>query len=199
MMFMLSLLPSWIYVAVATAFVVLGLVIRTIGIPGTPIPRFVTNIIGSVLLVIGIFAHGGIWTQQEFLKEIEKAKAEIARIEAESKKISEKVVVKYKEKIVTIKEQGEQIVKEVPIYVTKDSDAKCDVPNGFVVLHDSASKNEVPRTPSSTDGDSSGVKLSEVATTVATNYTTCHEVRAQLKALQDWVKLQQDNYNGIKK
>lgn len=196
---MLSLLPTWVYVAVATAFVVLGIVIRVIGIPGTPIPKFVTNILGTILVVVGVFAHGGIWTQQEFLKEIEKAKQEIARIEAESKKISERVVVQYKDRIVTIREQGEQIVKEVPVYITKESDAKCDVPNGFVVLHDSASQNEVPRASSSTDGDSSGVALSQVATTVVGNYTTCHEVRAQLKALQDWVKLQQDNYNGIKK
>jgi hypothetical protein len=69
------------------------------------------------------------------------------------------------------------------------------VPSGFVLLHDSASRNEVPDTSRNINAGASSVKISEVAGTVVENYTTYHEVSAQLKALQQWVKEQQIIYN----
>jgi hypothetical protein len=63
------------------------------------------------------------------------------------------------------------------------------------VLHDSASRNEVPDTTRSIDAGTSEVKLSDVATTVTENYTTYHKVAEQLKSLQEWIKLQQSIYN----
>jgi hypothetical protein len=69
------------------------------------------------------------------------------------------------------------------------------VPNGFVVLHDSASRNEVPDSTRGVDEGASKVKLSGIAETVTTNYTTYYQVSEQLKALQQWVKEQQSVYN----
>ena len=193
-MFILSLLPMWAFQAVAIALVVVGVVIYMF-VRHPVVPNFIPQFIGMVFIAAGIFTTGGLWTQKEYLAEVEKFKQEVARIEKESAEATEKVVIKYKEKIVVVKEKGDVIIQKVPEYITKESDAMCVVPNGFVVLHDSASKNEIPNTSSSSNGEASGVALSTVATTVVGNYTTCHEVREQLTSLQEWVKNQKSIYN----
>lgn len=193
-MFLLSLLPMWVFQAVAIGFVIVGFLIYAL-VRHPVVPNFIPQFIGMLFIAAGIFVTGGLWTQKEYLAEVEKFKQEVARIEKESKEATEKVITKYKEKIVVVKEKGDVIIQKVPEYITKESDAKCDVPTGFVVLHDSASKNEIPDTSSSTNAESSGVALSSVATTVVGNYTTCHEVREQLKSLQEWVKNQELIYN----
>jgi hypothetical protein len=95
-----------------------------------------------------------------------------------------------------VKEKGNDIIKQVPVYITKDADTKCDVPTGFVVLHDSASRNEVPDATRKVDATTSPVKISGVAETVVDNYTTYHQVAEQLRSLQDWVREQQKIYGS---
>ena len=94
-----------------------------------------------------------------------------------------------------MKEKGNVIIKEIPTYITKTDDSKCVVPNGFVVLHDSASRNEVPDTARIVDERASKIKISGVAETVGENYNTYHEVAEQLKSLQKWVRDQQELFN----
>jgi hypothetical protein len=148
-----------------------------------------------LLVAGGIFISGGIWTQREFLAAVEKQKEEIARLEKASGEITTKVEKVYIERTKVIKEKGDVIIEKVPEYISKDADAKCDVPNGFVVLHNSAVKNEIPNTARDFNEKPSGVELSTVGKTVAGNYTTCNEVREQLRSLQDWVKEQEKLYN----
>jgi len=184
----------WVFQAVAAALTAIG--ILTFLFAKHPlVPNFVPKLLGALLFTAGVFITGGLWTQKEYLAEVERFKEEVAKKEQESVEVTEKIVTKYKDKLVVVKEKGDVIIQKVPEFITKESDAKCDVPNGFVVLHDSASKNEVPKTSSSVDGESSGVALSEVATTVAGNYTTCHEIREQLKSLQEWIREQERIYN----
>jgi hypothetical protein len=59
------------------------------------------------------------------------------------------------------------------------------------MLHDSASRNEVPDPTRKVDGSTSQIKISGVAETVVDNYTTYHQVAEQLRSLQEWIKEQQ--------
>ena len=97
-------------------------------------------------------------------------------VEAAHKKAVEKIVV------IT-----ETILKEVPVYV-KDTD--CPMPGGFRVLHDAAADGEIP--DPARIADAASVPAAAVATTVATNYGTCHEVAQRLTDLQGWVKVQKN-------
>ncbi len=194
MIWLLSFLPTWIFQAVAVGLIIFGAGVYAF-VRHPIVPSLIPKIVGALLVAGGIFISGGIWTQREFLKEIEKAKEEIARIEKESAEKTAQIETEFKQKVVVIKEKGDVIIQKVPEYISKDSDAKCDVPNGFVVLHNSAVKNEIPNTTREFNEESSGVELSTVAKTVAGNYTTCNEVREQLKSLQDWVKAQEKLYN----
>lgn len=194
MIWLLNFLPTWIFQAVALGLIVLGIGVHMF-VRHPIVPSIIPKIIGLLLAVAGVFISGGIWTQSEFLAAVEKQKQEIARLEKASGEITTKVEKVYIERTKVIKEKGDVIIEKVPEYITKDADAKCDVPNGFVVLHNSAVKNEIPNTAREFNEKSSGVELSTVGKTVAGNYTTCNEVREQLRSLQDWVKQQEKLYN----
>lgn len=99
-----------------------------------------------------------------------------------------KVVTQYVDRVQVVREKGDTIIKEVPVYVDREADRACVVPVGFVRVHDSAAANVPVGDPGSSDAAPSGVALSAVAASVAGNYTTCHENAEQLIALQARVR-----------
>ncbi|UVE66947.1 hypothetical protein L2Y90_07495 [Burkholderia pyrrocinia] len=99
-----------------------------------------------------------------------------------------KVVTQYVDRVQVVRETGDTIIREVPVYVGREADRACVVPVGFVRVHDGAVANVPVGDPGSADAAPSGVALSAVAATVASNYTTCHENAEQLIALQARVR-----------
>ena len=99
-----------------------------------------------------------------------------------------KVVTEYVDRVRVVREKGDTIIKEVPVYVPVQADAACTINRGFVRLHDAAAAGELPEPARDADAASAGIALSAVAGTVAANYQTCHENAEQLRALQVWVR-----------
>jgi hypothetical protein len=195
-MWLLSFVPDFIFHIIAIVGILLTIGAIAFGqIPFIGTYNIPINIIGVVLIIFGFYMEGGISNQEKWEAKVAELKLEMAKKETASAEVTTKVITKYVTKIEVVKEKGNEIIKQVPVYITKDADAKCDVPTGFVVLHDSASRNEVPDPTRSIDAGTSEVKLSGVATTVTENYTTYHKVAEQLKSLQEWIKLQQSIYN----
>lgn len=91
-----------------------------------------------------------------------------------------------------------EILKEVPVYVTVEADRQCDVPVGFVRLHDAAAQGTAPAFPDGA-GQSpdapSGVELSTVAATVADNYGVARDLREQVLGWQAWYAAQVEAWN----
>lgn len=184
-MWVLNFLPSW---SIHTIFIS-GVVLLTIGktisfIPFVSTYRSIITLVGAVLFTWGVWLEGG-------NHYIEKARAEVARIEKESKEATAKIEQEYQTKLVLTKQKGETIVKYVDKYITKEADAKCVIPNNVVVLHDSAAHNKVPDAARLANESASGVTLSTTTKTVTENYGTYHELKEQLISLQRWVKEQQ--------
>lgn len=152
--------------------------------------------ISTILLVAGVYFYGGYGVEMEWRKKASELQAEIDRKNAVSAEVSEKIVTKYVEKVKFVKEKGDVIVKKVPEYITVKSDSECVIPKSFVLLHDSASRNEIPDSTGPIDDTASTVKLSDVARTVTINYNNYHQLSEQIKALQDWIKQQEKIYNG---
>jgi hypothetical protein len=195
-MWILEFLPSWIFHLTLL-----------VGVVGLFISFFVGSIplvnkyllpvkIGSAfLLVFGLYMEGGISNQERWEAKVSETQLEMAKKDVASADTTTRVVTKYVTKVEVIKENGNAIVKEVPKFINQTADGQCVIPNGFVLLHDSASRNEVPDSTRVVDAGTSSIKLSEVATTVAENYTLYYQVSAQLKSLQEWVRDQQSIYN----
>ena len=99
-----------------------------------------------------------------------------------------KVVTEYVDRVRVVREKGDTIIKEVPVYVPVQADAACTINRGFVRLHDAAAAGELPEPARDADAAPAGLALSAVAGTVATNYQTCHENAEQLRALQAWLR-----------
>jgi hypothetical protein len=183
-MWLLSFVPDWIFYGLALAsFIALVAatffkVIPFIGKYALPI-----QLLSFVALLLSVFLCGGLANEAAWQLKVAKTNAEIAELKAKSEKVSTKVVTKYIDRIQVVKEKGNEIVK----YVNKESDAKCELPNSFVVLHDAAAKNELPDSTRASNAGASEVKLSGATTTIIQNYGTCWEIREQLKSLQEWV------------
>jgi hypothetical protein len=89
-------------------------------------------------------------------------------------------------------------VTEVPVYVTKAADARCIIPTGLVLHHNSAAAG-LPVDPAPARGlvdTDSGLALSEVESTVASNYGTAHEWRAALVSCRS---MYTEAYESIKR
>jgi len=153
--------------------------------------------IGILLAIGGLFA-----TQQVRIKlalrqaqaaiadaDTAKARAALLAAELDLAHTTQRVVSQYIDRVTVVRDRGQTIIREVPVYVTQTADAQCPVPVGFVRMHDAAAAGTVPDPGSAGDVDAAapGITLSGVASTVAYNYTTCHEIREQLISLQDWV------------
>lgn len=195
-MWILDFLPFWIFhliVLVGIGGLITSLVLKFI--PFVSMYRVPIQVASIIILVFGVYMEGGISNQEKWEAKVAEAKLEMAQKETASAEVTTKVVTKYVTKIQIVKEKGDVIIKEVPKYITKESDAKCPIPNAFVVLHDSASKNEVPDTARLADEGTTATKLSTVTETVVGNYSICHQNAEQLKSLQEWIKLQQSIYN----
>lgn len=154
----------------------------------------------GALIVGGSFYAGyqyssNIYDKKEAERKVVEAelRLQLKDLEVKSSKINTRTVVKYVDRVKQVTVKGDTIVKEVPVYVSQKSDAQCDIPSGFVHIHNASATNSgLPSTTRESNETTSGIRLSEVATTVSENYTKYHQVVEQLKALQDWIR-EQDN------
>lgn len=96
------------------------------------------------------------------------------------------------------------LIKEVPTYVTPETDVRYALPVGLVRLHDDAASGSVssfPDTASDPDAaarfaEPSPVPASKLGTVIAENYGQCRADQARLAGLQDWLREQRDIYEG---
>ena len=144
----------------------------------------------TLLVTLPVFGFVKGMSYQQDKTIVNQAVRTVAVVKRQAE-VTVKVITKYVDRIQTIREQGAAIIKEVPVYVTKEDDARCAVPGGFVRLHDAAATNTVPGPARISDAQAAGIALSTVASTVSDNYGRCHENSAQLEALQEWVREQQ--------
>lgn len=115
----------------------------------------------------------------------------LAKAQATAATITERVVTQYVDRVRVVRERAQTIVKKVPVYVTAKADAACLVPAGFVRVHDAAVQGvDLPASAGTTADTPSGVALSAVASTVASNYGICRETAERLTSLQNWVRQQ---------
>lgn len=126
--------------------------------------------------------------QSQWDAAVHQQTLQIAAVRQRQAEATVQVVTRYVDRVRVVREKGDTIIKEVPIYVPVQADAACTINRGFVRLHDAAAAGELPEPARDTDAAAAGVALSAVAGTVAANYQTCHENAEQLRALQAWVR-----------
>lgn len=156
----LKIIPSWLWVA-------LGL------------------LLGAWLYGKYQYNEGKETVQAEWNDAIERGKAEVARLKAEAGKITVKTEIRYVDRVKTIREKGDVIVREVTKFVPIDSG---NLDGGFRVFHDAAVDNRIPDTIEIPNA--APVSITEVAATVARNYEQCHVAYAKVEEWQNWAREQ---------
>ena len=198
-MWLLSIIPDSILYGFILSIMGIGAALFVFGSFAIFLPLVKTwgmlaRTLGFVLLIASVYLYGGYGTEMKWRKVAAELKADMDRKVALSEKNSKQIVTKYVTQTKVIKEKGDAI-KKLSEHV-KEADARCVVPKSFVVLHNSAAKNEISDSSTGANGTPSGVNLSAVGETVTINYNNYHQLSERLKALQDWVSSQERIYNG---
>jgi len=156
--------------------------------------RLPAELIAIAALVVGAYFGG----QLSYREAIADLKARVAVAEQQSKDANAVLEKKTQEHITELrnaKNANKTIIKEV---AGRQIDSQCTLPRSAVSLHDSASRGEVSRGSSSTDGTTSTVKASELLETVVDNYGTCHETAEKLRGWQEWYQTQKKIFESLK-
>lgn len=161
------------------------------------------SVAGFVFIAVSLYTFGC----QDADKKL-KADLKVATSSASS---SSKAVVKadasasssvsasVSSEVAHIKYVTRYITKEVPIYVTPETDASHPVPWGAVRLLDSAASGVTPTPPGPADpanDTNSPFALSAVVGTTTYNYGQCLEWKAQVDGWQGWYKQLQKDHNN---
>ncbi len=150
------------------------------------------RLLALVALCIAVFGFGWLKGTSHVQAQWDAAKAAqqqaLALAQTRQAETTVQVVTQYVDRIQVVREKGDTLIQEVPVYVPVQADAACTVHRGFVSLHDAAAAGDLPEPARDADAPAEGLALSAIAATVVTNYQTCHENAEQLKALQDWIR-----------
>lgn len=142
--------------------------------------------LGVALVGFG-WIKGASHVQAQWVAAIQQQALQTAASRERHAQATVKVVTQYVDRVRIVREKGDTIFKEVPVYVPAQADAACTINRGFVRLHDAAAAGELPEPARDADAAPAGIALSSAAGTVAANYQTCHENAEQLRALQGWI------------
>lgn len=129
------------------------------------------------------YAAGQANVQGKWDQAVARGQKELARLRAEAGKVTVRTEVQYIDRIKVIREKGDAIVREVPVFVP----AGPVLPGGFRLLHDAAAANGPVPDPAGI-ATAAPVPAQTAAATVAGNYGTCHETAQRLTSLQAWVR-----------
>jgi hypothetical protein len=150
-------------------------------------------VIGGAVLVVGVVA----WQAHDYGYDRcqgKHAQAALAQaIGAQSKTRAAQTAVntvatKAEEVIEKIRIVTRTIVREVPRYVTPETDRRLPLSVGFERVHDAAALgvdvSAIPLGPGESDGSASTVAPSQAAGVITDNYGRCRETAERLKGLQ---------------
>ena len=150
------------------------------------------RLLALAALCIAVFSFGWLKGANHVQAQWDAATAKQQQAQAQAQtrqaETTIQVVTQYVDRIQIVREKGDTLIQEIPVYVPVQADTACTVRRGFVSLHDAAAAGELPTAPRDADAPAEGLALSAVAATVVTNYQTCIEYAEQLKALQDWIR-----------
>ena len=143
--------------------------------------------LGVALVGFG-WIKGASHVQAQWDAAIQQQTLQAAAVRERQAQATVKVVTDYVDRVRIVRQKGDTIIKEVPVYVPVQADAACTINRGFVRLHDAAAAGELPEPARDADASAADLALSAVAGTVAANYQTCFETAEQLRALQAWIE-----------
>ncbi|BBE09986.1 Uncharacterized protein MCB1EB_1825 [Mycoavidus cysteinexigens] len=126
--------------------------------------------------------------------QVALAQAQLAEAQA---KVVIQTEVQYRDRIKIVKEKGNTIIKEVPIYVNQADTDHFGVNVGFVRHYNAAFSNEPTGSPAEFNRKPAGVSLAEIAEINAFNANICWQWREQALGLRVFYRQLQQTQQSI--
>lgn len=138
-------------------------------------------VLGGLLVFVAGFAYfkGGESARSELASYKAQVQIQMAKTAEAQAQVTTTVVTKYVDRVVNSKEKSDAITKAAGESVS----GTC--PGSVGMYHDSAAL-QVPPAPGGSPKETTDAK--DLTSTITKNYGTCHQVREQLEALQEWVR-----------
>ena len=198
-MWLLKFLPDWIFHAV----LVLGVMAMAASfvlrfIPFVTAYRLPIQVAGLVLIVLGVWFEGAMSNESAWQARVHEMEQKVAAAEVKSAQENVRIVTRVVTQIQTIKDTTNANTRYLETQVAQDLDRECTLTNASVLLHNSASHNEMASSANDTLGGTSEVKASELIGTVVENYGTYYQVVERLKGWQDWYRTQKAIFEQVK-
>jgi hypothetical protein len=196
---MIGLLPTWVFhfiVATGVGLILASWILKRI--PFINQYNFPVHLIGILLTIVGIYYEGGRGTQAAWESKVADMEIKVKAAEVKSQQVNTVIETQIVERVKIVKDT-KNANKETAKLIARQLDDRCVVPESTVMLINSASQNEVARSTSSTDGNASDVRASEVVETVVENYGRYNELREKVIAWQNWYLEQKKIFEGANK
>lgn len=193
---MLSLIPTEILQLFVHGVVILAAVLFVASFFFGVYKPFI-RVAAIVVALFGIYFEGGYMTEKEWRARVEALEAKVKVAEEKSAEVNTVIEKQYVDRVKVIKETANANIQYVDRVVAK-YDNLCTVSNAAVLLHDSASRNEMARSSLGLDEGTSSLKISDILSTVTDNYSTYYQVREQVIGWQQWYKEQKKIFESVK-
>ncbi len=198
-MWLLEFLPDWIFHAVLVVGVMAmaaSFVLKFV--PFVTAYRLPIQAAGLILTVLGVWFEGAMSNEAAWQARVHEMEQKVAAAEVKSAQETVRIVTRVVTQIQTIKDTTNANTQYLEKQVAQDLDRECSLTNASVMLHNSASQNEMARSAGDTAGAASEVKASELIGAIVENYGTYYQVVERLKGWQDWYRTQKTIFEQIK-
>ena len=142
MVWILQLLPDWIFYAILGIGLV-GLAVtyflRFIPIPAIFIYKTPIQLASVAMIAFGVYMSGVIANEQKWKDRVAELEKQYAESQVKSEKVSTEVVTKYITKREVIREKGEEQIRYIDREITKYNEV-CKLPKEVITLHNEAAK-----------------------------------------------------------
>lgn len=145
-MFILSILPDWVFHAITIAGVLGTIVGFVLGmIPAVKTYIIPVRVISILLLSLGLYLEGGLADYKVWEARVKEVEAKLAQAEVQSVKENTKIVTKVITKTQIVKTRGQDIVRyvdrEIVKYDTKFAPGgQCEIPQEFIKAHNDSAE-----------------------------------------------------------
>lgn len=153
-MFLLHFLPDWLLAVFINTVLVVGAVLTAASFLTSWIPfiaqyRVPAQVVGIILLTCGVYFKGGESAELQWRKRVAEQQQKIAIAEArsqEANRLLDEEIKKSKQLTEKVKDATKQSIQAN----AKQINAECRVPDVAIELHNSSSRNEIPRSTGGT-------------------------------------------------
>jgi len=150
-MWILHLFPDNLIAWVVNTILIAGAVVTAAGffvrfIPFVNTYRIPVQIVGILLLTIGVYFQGGYTTELAWRERVREVQAKLAAAETRSAEVNTEIVTRVVTQTKIVRERGNDIIRYVDREVVRDQEVikfveNCPIPDVIVNTHNAAALN----------------------------------------------------------